>query len=99
MQLLLDVETSRTLAWAAAWSVSTDADDIAERAALAKAWCSEALSRVAGETVQLHGGIAITWEHDSQLVFKRAHALSHLWEPAHLARASLFTGDGSATSH
>ena len=77
--MLLDVETSRTLAWAAAWSVSTDADDIAERTALAKAWCSEALSRVAGETVQLHGGIAITWEHDAQLVFKRAHALGQLF--------------------
>jgi alkylation response protein AidB-like acyl-CoA dehydrogenase len=77
--MLLDVETSRTLAWAAAWSVSTEADDIPERAALAKAWCSDALSRVASETVQLHGGIAITWEHDAQLVFKRAHALGQLF--------------------
>jgi alkylation response protein AidB-like acyl-CoA dehydrogenase len=44
---------------------------------------------VAAETVQLHGGIAITWEHDAQLVFKRAHALSHLFGPAHLHRAAL----------
>ena len=41
--------------------------------------------------MQLHGGIAITWEHDAQLVFKRAHALSQLWEPAHVARARLLT--------
>ena len=31
------------------------------------------------ETIQLHGGIAITWEHDAHLVFKRAHALGQLY--------------------
>jgi alkylation response protein AidB-like acyl-CoA dehydrogenase len=55
------------------------APDLEEKAALAKAWCSEALSRVAEETVQLHGGIAITWEHDAHLYLKRAHALAHLF--------------------
>ena len=80
--MLVDVETSRTVAWAAAWSVATDARDQPERAALAKAWCTEALDRVAGELVQLHGGIAITWEHDAQLVFKRAHALGQLFGSA-----------------
>lgn len=39
---------------------------------------SEALSKVAGEAVQLHGGIAITWESDIQLYFKRAHGSSQL---------------------
>jgi hypothetical protein len=38
--------------------------------------------------VQLHGGIAITWEHDAHLVFKRAHALSQLNGPAHRQRAT-----------
>jgi alkylation response protein AidB-like acyl-CoA dehydrogenase len=77
--MLVDVETSRSTAWAAAWSAATHAPDLAEKAALAKAWCSEALTRVAEETVQLHGGIAITWEHDAHLYLKRAHALSQLF--------------------
>ena len=34
---------------------------------------SEAFRDVAAEAVQMHGGIAITWEHDIQLYFKRAH--------------------------
>lgn len=80
--MLVDVETSRTVAWAAAWSVAATDDDLPARAALAKAWCSEALDRVAGELVQLHGGIAITWEHDAHLVFKRAHALGQLFGAA-----------------
>ena len=37
--------------------------------------------------MQLHGGIAITWEHDAQLVFKRAHALSQLFGAPHAHRA------------
>jgi len=32
----------------------------------------------AGEAIQLHGGIAITWEHDIQLYFKRAHGSAQL---------------------
>ena len=59
------------------------------RAAVAGSYCSDALEKVAAETIQLHGGIAITWEHDAQLVFKRAHALARLNGPAHLLRASL----------
>ena len=27
---------------------------------------------VAAETIQLHGGIGFTWEHDAHLYFKRA---------------------------
>ena len=77
--MLVDVETSRSASWAAAWSASVHAPDLVEKAALAKAWCSEALTRVANEMVQIHGGIAITWEHDAHLYLKRAHALSHLF--------------------
>lgn len=57
-------------------------------AALARVVASEAFSTVAGEAVQLHGGIAITWESDIQLYFKRAHGSSQLLgQPAeHLRR-------------
>jgi alkylation response protein AidB-like acyl-CoA dehydrogenase len=57
-------------------------------AALARVAASEALSTVAAEGIQLHGGIAITWEHDMQLYFKRAHGSSQLLGPPrdHLRR-------------
>lgn len=47
-------------------------------AALARITASEAFSQVASEAVQLHGGIAITWESDIQLYFKRAHGSAQL---------------------
>jgi alkylation response protein AidB-like acyl-CoA dehydrogenase len=38
--------------------------------------------------VQLHGGIAITWEHDAQRLFKRAHGAAFLFgHPAEHLRA------------
>ncbi|MDX5453033.1 MAG: acyl-CoA dehydrogenase, partial [Rhodococcus sp. (in: high G+C Gram-positive bacteria)] len=77
--MLIDVETARSAAWAAGWSAAHRDADLPVRAATAKAWCSEALNRVAAETVQLHGGIAITWEHDAQLYFKRAHGTAQLF--------------------
>ncbi len=60
----------------------------ATSAALARVAASEAFSAVAADGIQLHGGIAITWEHDMQLYFKRAHGSSQLFGPprAHLRR-------------
>jgi alkylation response protein AidB-like acyl-CoA dehydrogenase len=60
----------------------------APAAALARVTASEAFSNVAAEAVQMHGGIAITWEHDIQLYFKRAHSSAQLLGPPrdHLRR-------------
>ena len=64
------------------------AEPSATAAAVARVAASEAFSTVAAEAVQMHGGIAITWEHDIQLYFKRAHASAQLLGPPreHLRR-------------
>jgi len=51
------------------------------RAALARLAATEAFCTVAGEAIQLHGGIAITWEHDMHLYFKRAYSSAQLFGP------------------
>ncbi|WP_055399728.1 MULTISPECIES: acyl-CoA dehydrogenase family protein [unclassified Mycobacterium] len=50
-------------------------------AATARLVATEALCAAAAEGIQLHGGIAITWEHDMHLYFKRAHGSAHLLSP------------------
>ena len=85
--MLVFVEMSRSASWQASYAVSIGADNAAELTHVAKAYCSDALAHLAGEAVQLHGGIAITWEHDAHLVFKRAHALGQLYGQAHEHRA------------
>ncbi len=75
------VESARSLSYAAAEAAASDDPDLALRAAAARACCSEALSRVAAEMIQMHGAIGITWEHDAHRYFKRAHGDSHLLGP------------------
>lgn len=87
--MLVEVETSRSIAWAATYAVATDADDAAVQVASAASHCGDAFMHVAGEAVQLHGGIGITWEHDISWVFKRAQALNQLFGLPHQHRALL----------
>ena len=87
--MLVLAEMSRSAAWAAAYALATGADDAEELVHVAKSYCCEAASTIAGETIQLHGGIAITWEHDAHLVFKRAHALGQLFGTPREHRAAV----------
>jgi alkylation response protein AidB-like acyl-CoA dehydrogenase len=83
-------ESAWSLCWAAAQDGGQHGDESGPglRAAAARAYCSEALLRVAGQMIQLHGAIGITWEHDAHRYFKRAHGAGQLFGPpsAHLAR-------------
>jgi alkylation response protein AidB-like acyl-CoA dehydrogenase len=82
--MLLRVESARAAAYYAAWAAAEDAEELPAVASLARAYCSEAYSWVAGETIQVHGGIGFTWEHDAHLYFKRAKASELLLgDPAH----------------
>lgn len=45
---------------------------LAEAALVARIWCSDAYRFVTAESIQLHGGIGFTWEHDAHLYFRRA---------------------------
>jgi len=69
------------VAVSAALAVVSDAcdDPTPTNAATARLAASEALCAVAAEGIQLHGGIAITWEHDMHLYFKRAHGSAQLF--------------------
>jgi alkylation response protein AidB-like acyl-CoA dehydrogenase len=71
-EALIQVESARSAATAAASAAADRGTDLWWTASLAKAYCSEAAMHVAEETIQLHGGIGFTWEHDAHLFFKRA---------------------------
>ncbi|MEU6408801.1 acyl-CoA dehydrogenase family protein [Microbispora sp. NPDC046933] len=88
------VESARSVSYDAARALAGDAADLPVRAATAQAYCAEAFSTVAAETIQLHGGIGFTWEHEAHLYFKRAHSAAKLfgdaaWHRARLAPAVL----------
>jgi alkylation response protein AidB-like acyl-CoA dehydrogenase len=92
--MLLDVESARSAAYYAAEVLDGGDDDVLVAAALAKAHCSSAYTRVAGENIQIHGGIGFTWEHPAQLYFKRAKSSEMLFgDPAwHRERLAVLVG-------
>jgi alkylation response protein AidB-like acyl-CoA dehydrogenase len=49
-----------------------DGADAAVTVARAKSYVADVAATVAADSVQLHGGIAMTWEHDAHLFLKRA---------------------------
>ncbi|WP_242676584.1 acyl-CoA dehydrogenase family protein [Rhodococcus sp. ABRD24] len=73
------VEVARSASYAAVYALSEGLPSASADAAVAKVYCSEAFNAVTGDSIQLHGGIAITWEHDAHLFFKRAHGSSQLF--------------------
>jgi len=88
--LLLLVEMGRS-AVDRALAAEHDPARLAEAAAVAKIWCSDAYTTVATENVQIHGGIGFTWEHDAHLYFRRARADEQLLGNATFHRDRLAT--------
>jgi len=84
--MLVLVHAGRSASWAASYAAAAyvsapsegTRDNLLREAAVARRWCNESGEKIASEVIQLHGGIAITWEHDAHLVFKSLHALAHL---------------------
>jgi len=70
--MLVLSESGRSATYYAAWAVDADAPDRALASSMAKAYVSDAYRKVAGDGIQVHGGIGFTWEHDMHLYFKRA---------------------------
>ena len=72
--MLVALESAKSTARLAAAADADDDPGVPALADLSKAVCSEAFSRCASETIQLHGGIGFTWEHPAHLYFKRARS-------------------------
>jgi alkylation response protein AidB-like acyl-CoA dehydrogenase len=72
--MFMDVETSRSIAYGAAWTVENRPLPEAERVArAAKSWCARAAIRVCETSIQVFGGIGITAEHRAHRRLRNAH--------------------------
>jgi alkylation response protein AidB-like acyl-CoA dehydrogenase len=76
VDMMVGVETARSLAYYAAWAVTENAPDVDEAVAMAKAYASDVATTVTSEAIQVHGGIGFTWEHDIHLYHRRALAIA-----------------------
>jgi alkylation response protein AidB-like acyl-CoA dehydrogenase len=76
--MLLNVEHARSAVYHAVRMIDHP-DELAIAAPLAGSIASAAYVWVAGENIQVHGGIGFTWEHNAHLYLKRAKASSLLF--------------------
>jgi alkylation response protein AidB-like acyl-CoA dehydrogenase len=71
-EIYVDVESSKSLLYFAAWALDASPAEAPRAVSRAKAYATDAFSRLGIDAVQLHGGIGYTWEYDAQLYLKRS---------------------------
>jgi len=73
--MFIALESARSASYFAA-SPDLDGDRTAkfEAALIAKNYASEAFFKIAGDAIQMHGGIGFTWEYPLHYFFKRARS-------------------------
>lgn len=76
VDIYVDLELARANAYFGAWALGTNAAELPVAAAAARVAASEAFNHAARETIQAHGGMGFTWEHDCHLFYRRAKLLS-----------------------
>ncbi len=95
-QMLYDVEEARSLTYSAAWAADAEPESLPIAAAMAKARASEAAWSICKASIQVHGGIGFTWEHDLHFLLKRARAGGQMFGTAarHKERVASLSGLG-----
>jgi len=72
VDMLHRLELARVGTYYAAWASDADAPARTEAAAMAKAFVPEAANFIAGECIQIHGGVGFTWDADAHVHYRKA---------------------------
>jgi alkylation response protein AidB-like acyl-CoA dehydrogenase len=72
VDMLHRLELARVGTYYAAWASDADAPVRTEAAAMAKAFVPEAANLIAGECIQIHGGVGFTWDADAHVHYRKA---------------------------
>lgn len=89
--LLIEVESAISAARAAAQALDAGAADKDWAVSLAAFACADAFCEVAATAIQMHGGIAFTWEHPAHLYLRRARADAQLFGTSDAYRERFLT--------
>jgi alkylation response protein AidB-like acyl-CoA dehydrogenase len=73
-QMLLETENARSAVYGAAWAADAEPESLHLAASMAKAYAGDAGWRVPDASIQVHGGIGFTWEHDLHFFLKRGRS-------------------------
>ena len=100
-QMLLETENARSAVYGAAWAADAEPESLPLAASIAKAYASDAGWRVPDASIQVHGGIGFTWEHDLHFFLKRGRSNAAVfgdskWHRERVADAVLARADAPA---
>jgi alkylation response protein AidB-like acyl-CoA dehydrogenase len=76
------LEAAQAATWEAADQLEASHPDAAETVSVAKGFVGEHCPRIAQMCMQVHGGIAMTWEHDAHLYLRRVRTDDALYGSA-----------------
>ncbi|MBV9214144.1 MAG: acyl-CoA/acyl-ACP dehydrogenase [Actinobacteria bacterium] len=85
-QMLLEVEGARAATLYASWAADHEPESLPLASSMAKAYAADAGWRVTASSLQVHGGIGFTWEHDLHFFLKRARTDGALFGSARAHR-------------
>jgi hypothetical protein len=77
-EMSLEVERATAAVQYASMTLDAEADDRTRACHVAKAAAGRAARRCLKDSIQIHGGIGYTWEHDLHLFLRRATASEYL---------------------
>ncbi len=87
-EMMIEIDATRAAVMFAAMSAA-DPRELRIAAPLVKAQAANTFVLCAGSAIQVHGGIAFTWEHDLHLYFRRAKTTEALFGSSAQNRALL----------
>ncbi len=75
-EMVADTERATAAVWDAARAIDEGAGDVEFAAAVAATLAPTAAQRCTQDCIQVHGGIGYTWEHDTNVYYRRALMLA-----------------------
>jgi 3-oxochol-4-en-24-oyl-CoA dehydrogenase len=75
-EMIADTERATAAVWDAARAIDEASDHVEFAAAVAATLAPAAAQRCAQDCIQVHGGIGFTWEHDTNVYYRRALILA-----------------------
>jgi alkylation response protein AidB-like acyl-CoA dehydrogenase len=71
-EMFVDIESFKSLLYYAAWCLDESPEEAPLYVSMAKAYASDAFTRIGIDGIELHGALGYTWEYDAQLYLKRS---------------------------
>jgi alkylation response protein AidB-like acyl-CoA dehydrogenase len=96
--LLVEVELATSAVYLAACHVAAGDPDAGTSVPAAVQTATDTFARAARDSIQVHGGIGFTWEHDAHLYLKRSRADRLLLGSPGTQLAAFYAGTAAASS-